>query len=471
MTHQKWLACKEIERKSFDHRTSGNSIVDITARAHEKLGARLYACALLVFALTILGCGGSNSPVIVNPTGTPASMPTPSAPVAVNTYTGTDSQYPWSITLDDSKSTYSYSGGAADAVQGSGSLQTANGFLKLMDSNGELQGYALEVQSRLALLRPGNSSSPLVVAVPQTNCYVIPYRLRFAYIAMEAAPGSSSYTSTNYASLVLNTDSTGANWQFQGLEGTVVSGPTSFTGACSTSGSKAPLSINTPSLLNLENNGSSLFPYVSGQTDTIDTNLAIGPSGILVSYQSDSSLPSHVSAGSAGFAQATATLSTSSITAGSYLGFMTLAAQDDQGNGVNLDPQSTSPVSFGPTTGSGTTLTGGIFPNDNITSAPNTDIVITLGSQSSTINGLYTSASITMSDPNQNCLTALALNPKLNLITGLDAQGYPICTYPAIAVVGNPEGKFAIFLDSFNYTANSIATQVGAPMQIYLYQQ
>jgi hypothetical protein len=289
---------------------------------------------------------------------------------------------------------------------------------------------------------------------------------------MEAAPGNATFTSSNYGSIVLDTDTAGASWQLQGLEGSPVSGPTSFTASCATSGSTAAVATSTPSLLSIDNNGASLFPYVTTSTDVIDTSLSLGPSGIFIAYQTDPSFTfRHISAGSIGLAEPTAALSTSAIAAGSYLGFLTLAAQDDQGNGSYQAPGSTSPVAFGPSGLSTTAITGGVFPNDDVKSTPSTDVSIALGSQSATFNGLYPSASITMSDPNQNCLTALALNPKLKITPGQNAQGYPICTYPAVALAANPEGKFVLLLDTFNYTANSITTQIGAPMQIYLYQQ
>jgi hypothetical protein len=289
---------------------------------------------------------------------------------------------------------------------------------------------------------------------------------------MEAAPGGQTFTTSNYASVVINTDSSGASWQFQDLQGSPVSGPTSFAGTCASTNGQTPLSVAGPSLFNIDNNGSSLFPYADGSADVIATSLTVGPSGIFVSYQTDQSFSfRHIAAGTAGVAEPTAPLGTQNVAVGTYLGFLTIAAQDEQGDGSYLDPGSTSPVSFGQTPSSGATMTGGTFPNDDVTQMPTSDIFINLGAENSTVNGLFPSASVTMLDPNQNCVTILALNPKVNVSPGQNPQGYPTCTFPAVAVVGNPEGKYAIFLDSFNYTANSIATQIGAPMQIYLYQQ
>jgi len=419
--------------------------------------------------LWIAGCGGSGSkPLVVNPSGQLSSMPPAPAPGPANTYSGTDSMAVWSLALDDSKNTFTYSENGSSNTPVGGSFRSSNGFLNFGQANGTSLGYALEVQGRMALLRPGETSASLVVAVPQTSCYSIPYRLRFDYVPMEAAPGSQTFTTSNYANVVVNTDSSGGMWQYQALQGSPVSGPTSFTGSCATGG----MSIQGNSLFNIDNNGASLFPYTTGSADTIATSLAIGPSGIFVSYQTDQSFTfRHISAGAAGVVETAAPLSATDIASGKYLGFLTLAAQDEQGDGSYLDPGSTSPVSFGQTPSSGSTMIGGTFPNDDVSQPAGSDISIALGSQSSSINGLYPSAQVTMLDPSQNCITLLATNPKLNVTPGLNPEGYPTCAFPAVAVVGNPEGKYVIFLDSFNYTANSIATQIGAPMQIYLYQQ
>jgi hypothetical protein len=115
---------------------------------------------------------------------------------------------------------------------------------------------------------------------------------------------------------------------------------------------------------------------------------------------------------------------------------------------------------------------GGDFPNDDVTQTPNTDISITLGAQDSTINGLYLSAEVTTLDPKQNCETFISSessnpSPLKGITPGLNAEGFITCTYPAVAVVGNQEGKYAIFLNTYNFSAYPGGTY----MQMYLYQQ
>jgi hypothetical protein len=428
------------------------------------------ALATLVATVGIAGCGSSSQNAIVNPSGTLAGMPTPSTPTTANTYVGTDSLNVWSLNLDDTASSYSYTNSTTSSAPVTGTFTTSNGFLNLGESGGISLGYALEVQSRMALLRPGDATAGLVLSVPQTTCYSIPYRLLFNYIAMEAAPSGNTFTTGNYASVVLNTDSTGAAWQFQDLQGDLVNGPNSFTETCAVAGGEATVSVQGDSVFNTENNSDSLpstyFKSGTGGSYSVSTNVvAIGPSGVFLTQQS---LPGK-GASAAGVAEPTSALSTTSIAAKSYLGFLTQAAGDLSGT-TYRNPGFTSPVSFGPVTTSSSTMTGGVFPSDDVTQTPNSDTIITLGKQSGTYNGLYPNATVTMLDSNQNCTTEIA-GGITGLTVGVNADGYITCTYPAVAVVGNPEGKYVIFLDAFNWTANSVSTKIGAPMQIYLFQQ
>jgi hypothetical protein len=94
-------------------------------------------------------------------------------------------------------------------------------------------------------------------------------------------------------------------------------------------------------------------------------------------------------------------------------------------------------------------------------------MVIDLGEQDATLNGLYPPASITVLDPAQNCANFAYFSLTGVVISGLNAQGYITCTFPAVAVAGNLEGKFAIFVNSYDW-----AVQFGGvPMQFYLFLQ
>ena len=98
-------------------------------------------------------------------------------------------------------------------------------------------------------------------------------------------------------------------------------------------------------------------------------------------------------------------------------------------------------VSFTPTTGSSTSLTGGAYPNDDLTQTPNTNYVITLGTQGSSDNGVYSSATLTEPDPQYVCSQNGSTGTE-----GTDANGDPTCTWTAPTVVGNTGSKYVIFL-------------------------
>lgn len=427
----------------------------------------LTSSSITLAALTVLcltGCGSSKSTTIVPTPGQPTGLPTPAAAGPVNTYSGAQSPGAWTLTLDNTQNSFSYRSVTYPGSSASGSLVTTSGFRQLAKS-----GYALEVEGRAAILRPGNSATPPVFAVPQTDCYTIKGRQRFQYIGMQTGPdgavGSAGPT-LGYGSIVTSTDSTGKLWAFQDLAGNIVSGPADFTGTCGTTGSSAGIALVGPTLLD------DLWP----PNETVEaalpadgqSNLWVGPSGFIVVDQND---PKQLGIGAsvAGVAEPSASLSTSDVVAHQYLGFLYEPATVPYG-GVTATAAVTSPVAFGTaapsgTASSGTTLTGGVFPNDDVTQTPNADIIITPGKQDATYNGLYSAVTITVLDPNQNCANYTGSGEKAT--SSINDQGFFTCSFAGVAIVGNPENKYAIFVTAYNWAAQL----GGAPMQLYLFQQ
>jgi hypothetical protein len=457
-----------------------------------KLGVVVLATA------AIAGCGSSKPPATVFPDPSlPTGLPTPPVPAAANTYTGGQSPGAWTVSIDDSKNTFSYQPVTYPAAAISGSLQSSGGFLQL--SNG---GLAYEVPGRTIVLRPGSSTTPPVFAVPQTQCYPIVGKVRFQYMGM--FPGAeqndvSLATLTDplyYGSVVASTDSTGKHWGFENLQGgsgistlltnqgappaSFVLGSTSFNATCTSANSQNAIGFPSTSLL------STYWSNFTGNspgavTRTIPakavSNTWVGPSGFFVTDQSDPTNASGSGTTVAGVVEPSSALTTSTIASEQYLGFLYQAAFTTQyanpAGGFFNTPLAalTAPIGFGQVVaGSGSTLTGGIFPNDAVTGTPNSDTILTLGSQDPVYNGLYPSATITVLDPAQNCvnfnsgqITPAAAGAK----PGINANGYITCTFPAVAVVGNPEGKYVIFVNSYNWAVG----YGGAPMQLYLFQQ
>jgi len=434
------------------------------------------ALALLA-AASVTGCSSSKTALVVPDPTAPIGLPTPATPGPVNTYSGAQSPGAWTLTLNDTSGAFTYQPLTYPSPATTGTIQASGGFSSLGAA-----GLVYEVLGRAAVLRPGNSASSPVFAVPQTQCYAITGRLRFQYIPM--FPGAEDNGSPDaahgapflgYGSIVASTDSTGKSWQFENLQGgtwtpnegtsgTFVSGPDSFTGSCDSANGQAAISLSGDSQLD-----TLWTPDGAAITPTTQSNAWIGPSGFFVADQNDPTQPAPTGASVAGIAEPASPLSTSAVVGGQYLGILYEAANTaNYGNGAPVTPAFTAPVGFGQVVaGAGTTMIGGVFLNDDVTGTPNSDTQIKLGAQDATLNGLYTSVSITVPDPAQNCANFVLFSLSGIVTSGLDAQGYPTCTFPGVAIAGNPDGKYAIFVNSYNWAVQ----YGGAPMQLYLFQQ
>jgi hypothetical protein len=429
----------------------------------------------ILLLLATVGCSSGSKPVTVVPNPSlPTGLPTPAAPGPVNTYSGGQSPGVWTLTLDNTKNAFSYQPVTYPPTPDqptSGSILPQGGF-----SNLGAGGLAYEVPGRAAVLRPGTSAASRVFTVPQTTCYAITGKLRFQYIAL--FPGTLSAGSPDlspntapvlgYGSIVASTDSTGKTWQFENLQGNVVAGPASFAGACAASNSQASIVPSGQTVLDFfwppPNN------LVQGLTTAAVSNIWVGPSGFFAADQSDPTQASLAGASIAGMAEPSAPLSTTAVAAAQYLGFL-YEARVSSSTGYTAVNAFTAPIGFGQVVSStGNTMTGGIFPADDVTGPPNSDTLINLGSQDATYNGLYMSVSITVLDPAQNCAnfpgspTGFAV---IGVTSGISAQGYITCTFPGVAVAGNPDGHYAIFINTYNWAANL----GGAPMEIFLFGQ
>jgi hypothetical protein len=186
----------------------------------KSIGASALLALTLVAVAAVTGCSGSSKTSVVPDPSATVGLPTPAAAGPVNTYTGTQTPGEWSFTLDNTDGKFSYQPVTYPATATTGTITTANGFTVL--STG---GYALEIEGRAAILLPGDSTNAPVFGVPQTECYDITGKLRFQY---------QDTLGNGYGSIVASTDTTGASWAFEDLEGSG-SGPAFFFATCSTS--------------------------------------------------------------------------------------------------------------------------------------------------------------------------------------------------------------------------------------------
>jgi len=449
--------------------------------------------AMTFLAVTLfVGCGGSKTTMVVPSSTATIGLPTPATAGAVNVYTGGQNPGEWTFTLNNTANTFSYNPVTYTSAATTGSLQTSGGFASLGAS-----GLAYEILGRVAILRPGDSMASPIFAVPQTECYAITGKVRFQYL--DLFPGAYltdlALDPLAYGSVVASTDTTGKTWQFENLQSgnkqsvsysQLVVGPSTFTGSCTTADSQASITMPNTTMLNtywsmgLDSSYMSWVVSYMPLPSATESKIWIGPSGFFAADQSDPDAATDgfhgKGASVAGIAEPSAALSTSTLAAGQYLGFLherPSTATSLSNTTYSASSVYTMPVGFGQVvTGSGTIMTGGIFPSNAVTGTPNSDIQINLGKQDSTYNGLYPSATITVLDPSQNCSNVSGVidgfsQSNYSISTGVNADGYITCTFPAVAIAGNPDGKYAIFVHTYNW-----ADQLGGVSEtFFLFQQ
>ena len=234
--------------------------------------------------------------------------------------------------------------------------------------------------------------------------------------------------------------------------------PASVTGVCSSTVYGHTVSV--PADVTIVDPG-------NGQTVTPQALFGIGPSGLLVENNgATSSAPQSqyyqnalgAGTGAIGLPKPASAVNTTSLIGAQYLGFY-------YGTGTNSGQDwSSAPVSFGFPSGStacsafaasiaaqpGTTVYGGDFakgdPSSSTTGYGNCDFAIDLGAQVGTNYGLYQSATVYVG----------------NGFAGYTGKTY---SFPAVAIAGQLNGKYALFLIGVDST--------GSPNQawgIYLLQ-
>ena len=410
-----------------------------STNAKHPAGVVLCGAILIAVAGLASGCGGSQATTIAS------GLPTPPATTTTNTYTGTQSPGLWSLTLDNTQDAFSYQATtypASPDVATTGSISSVNGFLSLVSGSSTTAGYAVERPSRGLLLRPGDDTTSMIAAVQQTSCFPIggDVTFQFVYLPTRYNTGFLSIGSGNgYGSIVASTSSDGSTWQFGSYVGGYDSygDPMSFTGACAVTNGQAAVTVNQTA------------------DNTMSATISVNQSGLIFidhSITSPNATKNIPEASQFGVVQPASALSTANIVAGKYSGFLY-----EPGNST----ATTQAMSFGTVTaGSGTSLTGGVFPSDDITQTPGTETIITLGAQDATNHGLYPSAKVTRPDPSGQCVINGGGKE------GVDANGNATCTFSANAVAGSVDGKFMVFLVAEDFTDAYKST-----LGIYLFQQ
>jgi hypothetical protein len=106
--------------------------------------------------------------------------------------------------------------------------------------------------------------------------------------------------------------------------------------------------------------------------------------------------------------------------------------------------------------------TGGLFPNDDPRQTPPGNISMDLGQQDSSTNGLYKSVTVTMPDAYNGC-TGQSYG-------GTDANGNPTCILHGVAIAGQVEGKYVLYVSLADRSLETLKLP-GAALEYFLYQQ
>lgn len=391
-------------------------------------------------SIVLLGCGSSRTQSVVFP---------PAGPV--NSYVGQpgNAQFNsplWSVTIDHSKNQYFYNTIPDNSVSASGAFSAlTGGFVALLGPNGYQNGLALEFAGDAILLRPGDSTKPLVFAVQQASCFAISGHLKFLF---DMTPGSIVANEAAFGRIYGTTASDGTAWQFDNLteyqapdgknvppDATFPGYASGYPGACNASNGSASVT------------SSPLAYFNQGTTYTVPTQYVISPSGLFFENQNYASVPAgtgwYPQVSAWGLSEYSQSLPASALGVANYVGFL---LEVDNHSGTYR----TRPVGFGNAPISGTTMTGGTFPSEDPTQPVTLNMSVTFGSQDPLNNGLYYLAKLTV--PYDSLSVCGSPLPNQN--------GILSCTYNAVAVAGKPNALYAIILSALDPATGNQKTLV-----------
>jgi hypothetical protein len=429
-------------------------------------GRLCWAACLLAAAWLTGGCGGGKAT-------NSGSFADPPAASQYNNYAGTQTYEllpdgfeetggVWDITLDDTNKFFTYTdisippynvGGNTPPYPIEGGTNTAGGYLKLT-LNGKSSGsggYALEIPGRAAIVRPADTSSLVVIsaAASTSGCQGLAQQTTFEFMTLWPPYNTMVPAYAAYGSI--QASSSGTAWSFANLQmftqdGTAINPPMPSSGLCT-----------------YTQEGYVTYIAPEKATQNLPWTVVVGPSGYLVIDQGQGNGPvgDGPEAGNwaigpfglVGFPQPAGQIDTNALVSGSYLGFTYNSYAASAQHPV------TQPIAF--TGGSGTLATGGLFPKDDPTQTPPANIAMDLGQQDSSTNGLYKSVTVTIPDTYNGCAG--------QSYGGTDANGNPTCILHGIAIAGQVEGKYVLYVSLADRSLETLNLP-GAALEYFLYQ-
>jgi hypothetical protein len=421
-----------LKRKEFMKRRRSST--------KSSLRASLPVALLLLALAAASGCGGTKSQL--------AGLPGPPPATDVNAYVGQPGDSPsepslWDVTINRSENTYSYGPTSGPATSGSIAIEN-NNFVILLGQNGYQSGLAVELPGQAIILRPGDSTAPLVFAVQQTSCFAIGGNVKFLYAL---SPGVNGPSSPFFGRIYAATSPDGSSWQFNNQtnyispyqfsaqENSNVPSdaefpgyPGDFSATCDAADGAATVSA-TP--LAYFNSGANTFP--------VPTQFVISPGGLFFENQSYVNVPAtegwnYPNVSAWGLSESAVPLTVASVASANYLGFL---FESDPSNAIYR----TRLVGFGNAPISGTVMNGGTFPNEDPTQPPNLNMSVTFNTQDPLNNGVYYLAKLTIPNDASSTFTGSCLS------YGVSQTGTSTCTNDGVAMVGG-QNQYTIVMSA-----------------------
>jgi hypothetical protein len=407
------------------------------------------------------GCsGGSPSQLLpVSP------LPPPPQPTNTAAYVGSQAPGYWDFTVDTTQNLFSYQALSGGVPAQSGAFTVTSGVLSLVNGQGVPIAKAVAQLGGGAMLRPGDPTAAPVAMVQQSDCFAINGNLRYIYAALPGqVPLTASQTNTGYGTFVVSTSSDGKTWNFGDLHNYVLTtfaggplaagtengrDPVTFSATCASSHGQGTVSAD-PAAFPVDQTGVPVLPaFHFDSAGAFVEDRSTGVSWI-------------------GFAMPSAAIKASDVAAGTYRGFVNEAYVYSVPPGPPITvPADARPVAFAPMATGSSTMTGGAFPNDDLTQTPGSEYTITLGTQDSTLNGVFPNAQFTALDVNAYCAATAQNDPTVQV--SFDANGNEICTALGVGVVSQVNGKYVLYFTSNDGTiSNNPRAYV---IQFALYQQ
>ena len=404
----------------------------------------LLAC-LLLFAS---GCGGSGDTSNNTQQGLAPAPPASQ----INSYIGTTGDI-WSTKLNRTSNQVNGEDTTLHGIQLAGaiigSVSTVSKYLDLKlttvpnQLTGQTIGFALELPGQAALIRYGDLFHSLIPLAPANGCTAIGGTVTYNYITIPGASSPPSWlpnSDSTYGTFQVETKA--SNWTFSNIT------QFTLTGASPTNpGTGLPAGF-----CGIGTDGYAVTAASSATSPPVATvTMGFGPTGFFLEDNGSAQatpvgvVPSNAlgaGIGAIGGVQPSNPLNTQSVVGMQYLGFYYEPGIHGGGAVAQL-------ASFGcsgskcPTPPSPTAIVGGVFPNTGGTSPVDEpgqpaaqNVTIDLGTQDPNNNGLYPSATITVSG----------------------------VSLPAAAVVVTLQNSYAMFLIAEDSVNN-------VPLAIYLFQQ